>query len=102
VALALDEVLGDGGCGVLARELLDDVLLLRGCEPLAEESPDREGRSGGGLLDVRCDFEKIVWMVVVLQLRKISIGYGVEEGRNCWTTPSAVEQTGVGHRCMEC
>jgi hypothetical protein len=51
VALALDEVLGDGGCGALARDLLDDVLLLRGCEPLAVDSPVREGRSGGGLLD---------------------------------------------------
>jgi hypothetical protein len=51
VALALDEVLGDGGCGALARDFLDDVLLLRGCEPLAVESPVREGRSGGGLLD---------------------------------------------------
>jgi hypothetical protein len=51
VALAVGEVLDGGGCGALARDLLDDVLLLRGCEPLAVESPDREGRSGGGLLD---------------------------------------------------
>jgi hypothetical protein len=41
VALALDEVLDDGGCGALARDLLDDVLLFRGCEPLVVESPDR-------------------------------------------------------------
>jgi hypothetical protein len=51
VALAVDEVLDDAGCGALARDLLDDLLLFRGCEPLAVESLDREGRSGGGLLD---------------------------------------------------
>jgi hypothetical protein len=27
---------------------------------------------------MRCDFEKIVWVVVVLQLRKISTGHEVE------------------------
>jgi hypothetical protein len=51
VALAVDEVRDDAGCGTFARDLLDDALLLRGCELLAVESPDREGRSGGGLLD---------------------------------------------------
>jgi hypothetical protein len=56
---------------------------------------EKEGLEAGCWM--RCDFEKIVWVVVVLQLRKVSIGYGVEEGWNCWTTPSAVGQTGVGH-----
>jgi hypothetical protein len=51
VALAVDEVLDDAGYRALAHDLLDNVLLLRGCEPLAVESPDREGRCGGGLLD---------------------------------------------------
>jgi hypothetical protein len=51
VALAVGEVLDDAGRGALARDLLNDVLLLRGCEPLAVESLDRERRSGGGLLD---------------------------------------------------
>jgi hypothetical protein len=44
-----------------------------------------------------CDFEKSVCVAVVLQLRKISIGYGVEEGWNYWMTLSAVWQTGMGH-----
>jgi hypothetical protein len=48
VALALVEVLDDGDCGALARNLL---LLFRSCEPLAAESSDGEGRSGGRLLD---------------------------------------------------
>jgi hypothetical protein len=47
VALALDEVLDDGGCGALVRDLLDDVSLLRGCEPPAVESPNREGPEAG-------------------------------------------------------
>ena len=50
---------------------------------------------------MRCDFEKIVCVAVVLQLRKISVGYGVEEGWNYWMTLSAVWQTGVGHLCVE-
>ena len=51
VELPLDEEADDAGCRALARDLLDDVLPLRGCEPLTAESADREGRSGGGLLD---------------------------------------------------
>jgi hypothetical protein len=83
VALAVGEVLDDGGCGALARDLLDDVSLLRGGEPLAAESPDREGPEAGCWM--RCDFKKIVCVVVVLQLRKISIGYGGGiAGRQHW------------------
>ena len=51
MALALDEILDDGGRGALARDLPDDVLLLRGYEPLAAESSDREERFASGLLD---------------------------------------------------
>ena len=79
MALALVEVLDDGGCGTLACDLL---LFLRSCEPLAAGSPiEKEDPEAGCWM--RCDFGKIVWLVVVLQLRKISIGYGVEEGWNC-------------------
>ncbi|KAJ8593313.1 hypothetical protein M405DRAFT_924092 [Rhizopogon salebrosus TDB-379] len=83
VAMALDEVLDDGGRGALARDLLDDRALI-----------EKEGPESGYWMN--CDFEKIVWVVVVLQLGKISIWYGVEEGWNCWTTPSALWQTGWG------
>ena len=35
---------------------------------------EREGPEAGCWM--MCDFEKIVWVAVVLQLRKMSIGYG--------------------------
>jgi hypothetical protein len=51
---------------------------------------------------MRYGFEKVVWVVEILQLQKISIAYVVEEGWNCWTTPLTVCQTGVGHLCVDC
>jgi hypothetical protein len=100
MALAVDEVLDDGAvepshamcwrmfysCAVVNRWLQRALI-------------EKEGLEAGCWK--RCDFEKIDWVVVVLQLRKISIGYGWKRC-NCWTTPSAVWQTGMGHCCAEC